>query len=129
MVIDTETIKIHIMKRMKTLLVIVAFLGTVLATHAQRRTVVKVYPRHGTVVTTITSPKVIVHKNKNFYYADGVWYKARGRKYVVCAAPRGVVVNTLPRGSKVVYVKGRRLYKYRGVWYKRTGRQYVVVTV
>lgn len=117
------------MKLMKTFLVIVAFLGTILATQAQRRTVVKVYPKYGTVVTTVTSPTLVVHNSNNFYYADGVWYKPRGRKYVVCAAPRGVVVNTLPRGSKVVYVNGRRLYKYRGVWYKRTGRQYVVVTV
>lgn len=117
------------MKRMKTILVMVAFLGTIVAASAQRRTVVRVYPKHGTVVTSLSSPKVVVHKNTNFYYADGVWYKARGRNYVVTAAPRGVVVSTLPRGSKVVYVNGRRLYSYMGVWYKRSGRQYVVVTV
>lgn len=117
------------MKNLKRILVTVALLGSIMATSAQKRTVVKVYPKHGTVVATITSPKIYVHNNKSFYYADGVWYKTRGKRYVVTTAPRGIVLRTLPRGSKVVYVNGRRLYKYRGVWYKRTGRQYMVVTV
>ncbi len=94
-----------------------------------QRTVVRVYPKHGTVVTTISKPRIIVHKNRNFYFANGVWYKATGRKYVVCAAPVGIRVNHLPRGNKVVVVNGRKLYKYKGVWYKKSGRHYVVVTV
>ena len=116
------------MKRMKTILVTVALLGTILAVNAQR-TVVRVYPRYGTVVTTVVKPQLVVHKNMNFYYSDGIWYKARGRRYVVCAAPVGVRLRTLPRGSNMVYVHGRRLYNYRGVWYKRSGQQYMVVTV
>ena len=116
------------MKNVKILLVIAALLGTMLTANAQR-TVVRVYPKYGTVVTTISKPRVIVHKKKNFYYSDGVWYKARGRKYVVCAVPVGVRLWTLPRGSVLVHFNGRKLYKYRGVWYKRSGRHYVVVTV
>ena len=116
------------MKRMKTILVTVALLGTMLAVNAQR-TVVRVYPRYGTVVTTISKPILVVHNNTNFYYSDGVWYRTRGRRYVVCAAPVGMRLRTLPRGSNVVYVHGRRLYNYRGIWYKRTGHHYVVVTV
>ncbi|WP_421812227.1 DUF6515 family protein [Flagellimonas sp.] len=72
---------------------------------------------------------MIAYKKTNYYYADGVWYKTRGRKYVVAATPRGIRVRTLPRGSKVVYRNGRRLYQYRGVWYKKRGRHYVVVNV
>lgn len=116
------------MKSLKTILVMVALLGTLMAANAQR-TVVRTYPKYGTVVTTIYRPTVVVHNSRNFYYADGVWYRARGRNYVVCAAPAGVRLTTLPRGSRVVYVNGRRLYHYRGIWYKRTGRNYVVVTV
>ncbi|WP_127137775.1 DUF6515 family protein [Flagellimonas oceanensis] len=117
------------MKRMKVFLVITAFLGTMLSAQAQTRTVVRVYPKHGTLVRTVSNPRVIVHKRTNYYYADGVWYKARGKRYVVTAAPRGIKVRTLPRGSKVVYQNGRRLYRYRGVWYKKRGRHYVVVYV
>ena len=117
------------MKRMRIFLVITAFLGIVITTQAQTRTLVRVYPKHGTIVRTITNPRVIVHKKTNYYYADGVCYKIKGRKYVVTAAPRGIKVKTLPRGSKVVYRNGRRLHQYRGVWYKKRGRHYVVVNI
>ncbi|MBO0329492.1 DUF6515 family protein [[Muricauda] lutisoli] len=117
------------MKRMKVFMVIAAFLGTIIGASAQTRTVVKVYPKHGTVVRTVSKPRVIVHKRTNYYLADGIWYKAHGKKYVVTAAPRGVKIRTLPKGSKVFYRNGRRLYRYRGIWYKRRGRHYVVVNV
>ena len=116
------------MKSLQTILVIVALLGTLMVANAQR-TVVRTYPKHGTVVTTIYRPTVVVHNKRNFYYADGVWYRNRGRNYVACAAPAGLRLATLPRDSRVVYVNGRRLYTYRGIWYKRAGRNYVVVTV
>ncbi|SNZ00548.1 hypothetical protein SAMN06265377_2372 [Flagellimonas pacifica] len=125
---ELETIKIYVMKNLKRVLFTIAFLGTILASNAQR-TVVKVYPKHGTVVTKITKPKIVIHKKTNFYFADGIWYKARGKKYVVCAAPTGIKVRELPRTRRVVVVNGRKLYKYRGVWYKKRGRNYVVVTV
>ena len=116
------------MKALKTILVAMALVGSIVTASAQK-TVVHVYPKHGTVVTTISKPRAVVYKKTNFYIADGVWYKARGRKYVVCAAPVGIKVRTLPRAHKVVYVKGRKFYKYRGIWYKKRGRNFVVVTV
>lgn len=116
------------MKNLKLIFLTIAMVGGLLVTNAQK-TVVGVYPKHGTVVTTINKPSIVVHNNTNFYFADGVWYRARGKKYVVAAAPAGIVVRKLPRARKVVVVSGRRLYKYRGVWYKRTGRNYVVVNV
>ncbi|MET1259776.1 DUF6515 family protein [Flagellimonas sp. DF-77] len=116
------------MKNLKLILLTMTLMGGMLTSTAQR-TVVRVYPKHGTVVTTIKKPRVVVHKKTNFYVADGIWYKARGKKYVVCAAPVGVKLRTLPRGNKVVVVNGRKLYKYKGIWYKRSGRHYVVVTV
>ncbi|UJH67709.1 DUF6515 family protein [Allomuricauda sp. SCSIO 65647] len=116
------------MKKVKILLLVVTLFGSLLTVEAQR-TVVRVYPKHGTVVTTINGPKVVVHKRTNYYFADGVWYRARGRKYVVCAAPIGIKVRALPRGNKIVVVNGRKLYKYKGIWYKKSGRHFVVVTV
>ncbi|MEO0571059.1 MAG: DUF6515 family protein [Bacteroidota bacterium] len=116
------------MKNLKLILLAVFLFSGILASTAQR-TVVRVYPKHGTVVTTIKRPKVFVHKRTNFYFANGIWYKARGRKYIVVGAPIGIKVRSLPRGNKVVVVNGRKLYKYKGVWYKKSGRKYIVVNV
>ncbi|GGD58845.1 DUF6515 family protein [Muriicola marianensis] len=115
------------MKKLRILLIVVALFGAMSAVNAQR--VVKVYPKHGTVVTTIHKPKLVIHKGIRYHLADGVWYKTRGRKYVVCAAPRGIVINTLPRGHKVVLVKGRKYFAFRGVHYQRIGRTYKVVYI
>ncbi len=115
------------MKKLRNLLILVTLFGALNAANAQR--VVRVYPNHGTVVTTIHKPKLVIHKGIRYHLADGVWYKTRGRKYVVCAAPRGIVINTLPRGHKLVYVKGRKYYAYKGVHYQRIGRTYKVVYV
>lgn len=90
---------------------------------------IKVYPKRGAVVTKIHKPKVVVHKNVNFYWSDGVWYNRSRGKYVVVHAPIGVKVKKLPRGHKVIKIKGRKYYKYRGVVYKKHRRNYVVVTV
>ena len=116
------------MKNVRNLIILFLILGSMAACGAQTK-VVRVYPKHGTVVTTIKSPRVVVHKKTNFYFADGVWHKARGRRYVVCAAPAGVTLRTLPRGYKVVWRNGRKLYGYKGIWYKKSGRNFVVVTV
>jgi len=116
------------MKTLKLTFLMMALLGGTLMVQAQR-TVVRVYPKHGTVVAKINKPRVVVHNRTNFYMADGVWYRARGRKYVVVGAPVGVRVRSLPRGNKVVVVNGRKLYKYKGIWYKKSGGNYVVVNV
>ena len=116
------------MKSVKILFTVIFMLGTLASVSAQTK-VVRVYPKHGTVVTTLRSPKLIVHNNVRYHLADGVWYKARGKRFVVCAAPRGIRVRTLPRGYAVVKVNGRKLYKYKGVWYKKSGRKYKVITV
>ncbi|MBT8304597.1 MAG: hypothetical protein KJP09_09020 [Bacteroidia bacterium] len=89
----------------------------------------KIYPKRGVVVTKIHKPKIIVHKNKNLYWADGIWYKRNQGKYIVVNAPAGIAIKRLPRGHKVVRINGRKYYKYRGIVYKKQRRNYVVVTV
>ncbi len=116
------------MKNLKIVLIVLVFLGTAVSTNAQRK-VVKVYPKHGTIVTTAHKPKLVVHKGAKFHFAKGVWYKTRGKKFVVCAAPMGITVRHLPRGYKVVRINGRKVYKYKGIWYKKKGRGYVVFNV
>jgi hypothetical protein len=117
------------MKNLKIIFVVLLILGGISFACAQRK-VVKVSPKHGTLVTKINKSKIIVHNKVNFHFADGVWYKPRGKKFVVCAPPVGVQVRHLPRGNKIVkFRNGRRLYKYKGIWYKKQGRGYVVVNV
>ncbi len=115
------------MKSLKLLVIIILLVGATSSISAQRT--VKVYPKYGTVVTTLYQPRLMVHKGVNFHFAKGVWYKARGRKYVVCAAPVGVKVRQLPFGNKVVVYGGRKYYTYNGVFYKKRGRNYIVVNV
>jgi len=115
------------MKSLKILLVLALMLGAFGSAEAQR--VVKVYPRHGTVVTTVHKPKIYKFHGIKYRFAGGVWYKPHGRKYVVCAAPVGIRINILPRGHKIVTIRGKRYYKYNGVYYKKRGRGYKVVLV
>jgi hypothetical protein len=115
------------MKYLKAVLVMIAFLGMISAGNAQK--IVKVYPKHGTVVTTIHKPRLVIHHGVRYHLASGIWYKSRGNRYVVCAAPRGVVINSLPRGHRVVFIKGRKFYAYKGIHYQKVGRTYKVVYV
>lgn len=104
------------------------FACTLVSVNAQRR-VVKVYPTLGTVVTTVHKPKIIVHKGTRFHFAKGVWYKARGKKFVVSAAPIGVVIKRLPRGYKVVRHNGRKIYQFKGIRYHKKRGGYIIVNV
>ncbi|WP_297792073.1 DUF6515 family protein [uncultured Eudoraea sp.] len=115
------------MKSLKLLVILIFLAGTTSTVNAQRT--VRVYPKYGTVVTTLQKPRIIVHKGVNFHFANGIWYKARGRKYVVCAAPVGIKVRHLPRGNKVVVYRGIKYHTYNGVYYKKQGKKYIVVNV
>ncbi len=116
------------MKSVKMLVIIGMLFGGIISVNAQKK-VVKIYSKHGVVVTKINQPKLIVHKGAKYHFAEGVWYRTRGRKYVVCAAPIGITVRKLPRGNKIVKINGRKLYKYKGIWYQKKGRRYIVVNV
>ncbi|MFS4456742.1 DUF6515 family protein [Maribacter sp. 2304DJ31-5] len=116
------------MRDLKIVLAVLVLMGALFSGNAQRK-VVKTYPKHGTLVTTVHKPKIVVYKNNNYYYANGIWYRPKGKKYVVCAAPIGIQIRKLPRGNKVVVINGRKLYKYKGIWYKKKGRGYIVVNV
>lgn len=108
-------------------LLMLALTAGAMTLQAQRSTL-SIYTM-GTVVTRLDSPKKMVYKKGTYYYANGVWYKVRGRKFVTVRAPLGIAVRKLPRGNKVVVINGRKLYKYKGVWYRKSGRKYVVVNV
>lgn len=116
------------MKNFRLIMLIVVFIGSMLSMNAQRK-VVKIYPKHGTVVTKVYKPNVVVYKGNKLHFSEGVWYKTKGKKYIVCAAPIGVTVRHLPRGYKVVRINGRKMYKYKSIWYKKNRRGYIVVNI
>lgn len=66
------------MKNLKIILTFFMIFGSINFATAQRK-VVKVYPKHGTIVTNVHNPKIIVHHRIKFHFADGVWYRPQGR--------------------------------------------------
>ncbi len=114
------------MKNIQILLIMAALIGASFSMQASK---IKVHPRHGTVVTKIYKPSVVVHNGSNIYYANGTWYKPYGRRYVVCRAPIGIRVKYLPKGYRVVRVNGKKYFRYNGIWYKKNGRFYTVYRV
>ena len=117
------------MKNLKIVLVVLLMLGGISFVTAQR-TIVKIYPKHGTVVTKVHKSKLVVHNSINFRFAKGIWYKPQENGFVVCAAPVGVRIRHLPRGNKVIKLSNsRKVYNYKGIWYKKKGQGYIVVTV
>ena len=116
------------MRLMKQMAIAFLLLGMMTTLNAQTK-VVRVYPKHGTVVAKISKPKVIVHKNKRFFFANGVWYRAGKRGYVVTAAPVGLRIKALPSGYSVVVVRGKRYFRYKGITYQKRRGHFYVVTV
>jgi len=64
------------MNNLKIILTSFIIFGSLYFATAQRK-VVKVYPKHGTIVTKVPNPKIIVHHRINFHFADGVWYSPK----------------------------------------------------
>ena len=114
------------MKKLKVLIIIAALFGATAGIQAHS---IKVLHKRGTVITKVHHPKVVVHKGVNFYYANGIWYKPYGRKYVVCRAPIGIRVKYIPRGYQRVRINGVKYYTYNGVWYTKKRGYYTVVRV
>ena len=52
-----------------------------------------------------------------YYYANGVFYRASGGKYIVAAAPQGAIVPMLPDGYQTVAAGDTTYYDYNGVRY------------
>ncbi len=114
------------MKSLKILLILALLIGSFNTLEAHK---IKVYHRHGTVVAKVHHPRVIVHGGVNYYYAKGIWYKPRGRKFVVVRAPIGIRVKFIPNGYRIVRINGIKYYRYNGIYYVKKRGYYTVVRV
>ena len=71
--------------------------------------------------------RIVGHRDIDFYYASGHWFRPMGARFVVVAPPIGLVVPVLPNGFVSVTIGGRSLYRYDDTYYARHDRGYVVV--
>jgi len=70
----------------------------------------------------------VFHGGVQFFFADGVWYRAGGPgRFVVVAPPFGVVIPVLPPFYATVWVGGVPYYYANDVYYVRNPQGYVVV--
>ena len=114
------------MKCLKTLLIAILLLGFLVNVQANST---KTYPRYGVVVTKVYKPRVVVHKGTNYFYSNGIWYTAYGRKYRISRAPIGIKISFIPRGYKIVRHHGKKYYLHNGIWYVKKKGYYTVVRV
>lgn len=69
----------------------------------------------------------VVHQDRNYYVADGVFYLREGIRYRVVKPAVGVRVTSLPRGYTTVRRGGVLHYRFNNVTYRRVNNVYVVV--
>ena len=86
------------------------------------------YPARGYVVGTLPAGHIgITFGGVRYFHHGGVWFRARGPRYVVIAPPFGIVLPYLPYGYSTVWV-GRDPYYYADdVYYVRDPGGYRVI--
>ena len=73
-----------------------------------RRTIVKSLPR---------GYRVVPHRDFDFYFHSGVWYRSSGRHFSVVFPPLGLIVPVLPPFYTTIWVGGLPYYYAGGVYY------------
>lgn len=115
------------MNPFKNIFIALLIVGMTSCATGQRTTIIA--PSQGVVVTKVSNPRVVVHRNTNYYFSKGVWYTRNNRGYVVVNPPEGIVVKSLPRGYRVKTIRGVRYFHHNGIYYKKHGRKYTVVRI
>lgn len=69
----------------------------------------------------------VVHNGVHFYFAGGVWYRAKGPRYIVVRPPIGLFVPFLPPFYSTIWVLGVPYYYANEVYYMNRGDGYVIV--
>ena len=78
----------------------------------------KKQPRRGAQVTSLPRKTVVVnHRNSNYHYRDGIYYRPVNGSYVVTSPPIGIRVNVLPSNPFRVRLSGRVYFYYYGTFY------------
>lgn len=88
------------------------------------------YPSRGYAVRDLPRDRVIVNGPRGrFYFSGGVWYAARGPRFVVVGAPIGAFVPVLPPFYTTVWVGGAPYYYSNDTYYawRESSGEYEVV--
>ncbi|MCG6534513.1 MAG: DUF6515 family protein [Syntrophales bacterium LBB04] len=87
------------------------------------------YPARGQVIEVLPSGhRMVVFGRDRFYFFDGVWYRSKGRRFLVVAPPIGLAVPFLPPFYTTIMVGGVPHYYANEVYYAAASGGYVVVT-
>ena len=78
----------------------------------------KKQPRRGAQVTALPRKTVVVHhRNSNYHYRDGIYYRPVNGSYVVTAPPVGIHINVLPPNTYRLRLSDRFYFYYYGTFY------------
>jgi len=85
--------------------------------------------RHGQLVLQLpSSHSVITYNRRDFYFAEGVFFKASSNHYRVTDPPEGIRVPHLPAGAVPVEGSRKRQYKFAGVIYEKVHNEWEVIS-
>ena len=85
-------------------------------------------PSRGALVSSMNKNAIVVNFGGFGYrYYSGVWYKPRGKRWMVVRSPFGVRVKVLPNGYRRCIVGSRTYYYYYGTYYVQSNKEYEVV--
>ncbi|MEL0169152.1 MAG: DUF6515 family protein [Pseudomonadaceae bacterium] len=95
----------------------------------QQQAVARPMPSHrGTIVAQLpTGYRMVHHRDHDYYYVRGHWYRPHGGSFIVVLPPVGLSIPVLPNGYVTLMIGGHPYYRYDDVYYVQRGAQYVVV--
>ncbi len=89
---------------------------------------VRVAGRNRTVITTAPRGKVIRHRNINYRYDRGIFYRPQGNGFVATRPPVGIRITVLPPSHIRIFAGNRPYYYHDGIYYNSVGNNIYEVT-
>lgn len=85
-------------------------------------------PRRGSMVAALPSGSLkFNHGGIGFHFHAGVWYKAKGPKWIIVQPPHGIRIKVLPPGHRRLVVGSNVYFYYYGSYYAQSKGEYEVV--
>ena len=87
-------------------------------------------PKRGAAFKVLhKNTKIIMYNGKKYHFHNGVYYHARGAKYIVVAPPRGIKIKHLPTGYKRIRHNGSMVFYYYGSYYRNVNNNQEFETI
>lgn len=86
------------------------------------------YPSRGFTIETLPRGyRTIKHRNNDYYYYSGTWYRNQRDRFIVDFPPIGLTLSFLPDFYTTIWVGGLPYYYADGVYYRWMPRERVYV--